>query len=83
MNRKLFTEVRPLYVTSKENPHVIPLTVCPHSGGLATTLCQEQLPANDSRLRLMEGWFDVANLPCQDCPLHKRDETLTVDDKDE
>lgn len=53
-------------------PSVVPLTVCPHSGEIATQDCHSSLPTGNSRICPFVGWFDASHLPAGDCALHKR-----------
>lgn len=61
---------RPFADAFPECSSVFPLTVCPHSGCIATEHCKEQLPTDNSRIRVFEGWFHERLMPSQDCPLH-------------
>lgn len=63
-------EGRPWMADFPTCPNVIPLTVCPHSGAIATEACRDQLPTDASRIRVFEGWFDTSHMPTPDCPLH-------------
>ena len=65
---------RPWTSTFPSHPDVVPLTVCPHSGQIATSQCLEHLPHGDAS-PLLTGWFDIKKFTPMDCPLHKQEAT--------
>ncbi len=73
-------EGRPRVADFPACPSVIPITVCPHSGEIATEDCRRALPTDNSRIRPFVGWFDVSRLPSGDCSLHKSEDTSDTAD---
>lgn len=56
------------------HPNVIPVTICPLSGMIATPACYEALSDHDTPThRLIDGWYAAGSEPRACCPLHGRE----------
>ncbi len=61
----------PMQIKFMANPHVVSLSVCPHSGAIATPYCFDNISPPYDQTDVFTGWFKRSDLEhLYPCPLH-------------